>query len=60
MIRALLSILRRAWLIEIVGAALVVAGLYEAFGVAAALIGGGVALVLKAFELDTAPQEPTR
>lgn len=55
MVKALLSIvrtLRRAWLVELVGAGLIVAGTYVAWGLAAALIAGGVALVLKAFELD--------
>ena len=55
MVKALLAILtalRSAWLIELVGAALVVAGVYLWAGVAAALIAAGVALLLKAFEID--------
>lgn len=56
MIRALtvvLRSLRRAWLIEFAGAGLMVAGLAIAWGLAAALIGGGVVLVLKAFDMET-------
>jgi uncharacterized membrane protein YecN with MAPEG domain len=49
---ALVGVLRSAWLIELVGAALIVAGVHEAWGVAAALIVAGGMLVLKAFELD--------
>lgn len=55
MVRGLLAVargLRSAWFIELVGAALVVAGVYVLAGVAWALIAAGVALVLKAFELD--------
>lgn len=55
MVKALLSIARvllAVWLIEAAGAALVVYGIYRAWGGAAALIAGGVALLLKAFELD--------
>lgn len=55
MVKALLALfawLRSAWLVELVGAALVVAGIYLAWGTAAALVAGGVALLLKAFELD--------
>ena len=55
MVKALLAILRAlrsAWLIELVGAGLVVAGVYLWAGVAAALIAAGVALLLKAFEID--------
>lgn len=55
MVRALLAlvgVLRSAWLIELVGAGLIVAGVYTAWGTAAALGAAGVALVLKAFELD--------
>lgn len=55
MVKALLAIVRvarRAWLIELVGAALIVAGVYEAGGVAVALVTAGVCLVLKAFEMD--------
>lgn len=57
MVKSLLAILRAlasAWLVELVGAGLVVAGVYLAWGLAAALIAAGVALVLKAFELDGA------
>lgn len=49
---ALIRSLRQAWLIEVAGAGLVVAGLAVAWGLAAALIGSGVALLLKAFEVD--------
>ena len=49
---ALVAVLRSAWLIELVGACLIVAGVHEAWGLAAALIAGGLALVLKAYELD--------
>lgn len=55
MVKALLAVvevLRSAWLIELVGAGLIVAGVAVAWGLAAALCAGGVALVLKAFELD--------
>lgn len=55
MLKALLAVgrsLRSAWLIELVGACLIVAGVYEAWGVGAALAAAGAALVLKAFELD--------
>ena len=49
---ALVGVLRSAWLIELAGAGLIVAGVAVAWGLSAALIAGGVALVLKAFELD--------
>ena len=55
MVNALLAILRTlwaAWLFEIVGVALVIWGLYEAFGTPAALVAGGVAALAKSFELD--------
>ena len=55
MIRALLAlvaVLRRSWLVELAGAACIVGGVYLAFGVAAGLVATGVALVLKAFEID--------
>ena len=55
MIRALLVIvraLRRAWLVELAGAVLIVAGIYLAWELPAALAAGGVALLLKAFELE--------
>lgn len=54
MIRALLAlvgVLRRSWLVELVGAACIVAGIYLSFGLAWALVACGVALVLKAFEM---------
>lgn len=51
---ALVGVLRSAWLVELVGAGLIVAGVFVGWGVAAALTAGGVALVLKAFELDQA------
>lgn len=49
---ALVAVLRSAWLIELVGAALVVYGVYLAWEEPAAFVAGGVALLLKAFELD--------
>ena len=49
---AILNLLRSAWLIELVGAGLLVAAAYEAWGDAAALGVAGAAMVLKAFELD--------
>lgn len=55
MVKALLALvaaLRSAWLVELVGAALIVAGVYVAYGLAAGLVAGGAALVLKAYELD--------
>lgn len=58
MIRALLVILRAftaVWLIELVGAGLVVAGAAIAWGLAAALAVGGAFLLLKAFELEASP-----
>lgn len=56
MFNALLAVIRAvrsAWLIELSGAALIVAGVGLAWGVAAALAAGGVALVLKAYELES-------
>lgn len=55
MVKALLAIVQvmiAVWLIEAVGAALIVYGIYREWGLAAALIAAGVALLLKAFELD--------
>lgn len=52
---ALLASLRRAWLFELVGAAAIVAGVYLAAGLAWALVAVGVALLLKAFEIDGSP-----
>ncbi len=49
---ALVGVLRSAWLVELVGAGLIVAGVAVAWGLAAALVAGGSALVLKAYELD--------
>lgn len=49
---ALVAIARSSNLIELVGAGLIVGGVWEQWGDAAALIVGGSALVLKAFELD--------
>lgn len=60
MIRALLAVvavLRSAWLIELVGAGLIVAGVYEEWGTPQALIVGGAFLLLKAFELDTKAEQ---
>ena len=57
MVRGLLSVaraVRSAWFVELIGAALIVAGVYLLAGVAWSLIAGGVALVLKAFEIDSA------
>jgi hypothetical protein len=51
--RAVVVVLLSAWLIELAGAALVVAGVYLAWGLAAALAAGGVALLLKAFEIES-------
>jgi hypothetical protein len=56
MLKALLDIgrrLRSAWLIEFAGACLIVAGVYEAWGTDAALIAGGTALVLKAYDVQS-------
>lgn len=56
MFNALLAVIRAvrsAWLIELAGAALIVAGVGLAWGVAAALAACGVALVLKAYELES-------
>lgn len=55
MLKALLSILnvlRSAWLLEATGAGLIVYGVHEAWGRPEAFVTAGVALVLKAFELD--------
>lgn len=55
MIRALLAILRAllaVWLVELVGAGLIVAGVAIAWGLAAALATSGAFLLLKAFELE--------
>lgn len=57
MVRGLLAVgraLRSAPLFELVGAALIVAGVYLAWGEAQALIAAGAALVLKAFEIESA------
>lgn len=56
MVRALLALLaalRSSWFIELVGAALIVAAVYLAWGIPAALAAAGVALVLKAFEIES-------
>lgn len=50
---ALLDILRSAWLIELVGAGLIVAACAITWGTAAALAAAGTGLILKAFEIDT-------
>lgn len=55
MVKALLAIgnaVRSAWFVELAGAGLIVAGVYEQWGGPEALIVGGSALVLKAYELD--------
>jgi hypothetical protein len=49
---ALVGVLRSAWIIELAGAGLIVAGVYAGWGVAAALMVAGGMLVLKAFELE--------
>lgn len=49
---ALVGVLRSAWLLELVGAGLIVAGVHEAWGLAAVLVAAGVALVLKAYEIE--------
>ena len=51
---ALLRLLTRAPILEAIGAALVVYGVYLLAGTAGAVIAGGVALMLKALELDQA------
>ncbi len=53
---AILTLLRAAWLIELTGAALIVAGVTLQWGVYAGLIVAGTALLLKAFELDARNQ----
>jgi hypothetical protein len=55
MLKALLAIVRvllSSTIVELAGGALVVTGVFLAWGVAAGLVGAGVALVLKAYELD--------
>jgi hypothetical protein len=55
MLRALLVVvgwLRSAWLVELAGAGLIVAGVHQAWGVAAALCAAGVFLLLKAYEIE--------
>lgn len=49
----LLALIRRAWLLELVGAALIVAAVAVQWGTAAGLGASGACLVLKAFELDS-------
>lgn len=49
---ALVRALRSAWLVELVGAGLAVAGVYQQWGSAAALIAAGVALLLKSYEFE--------
>lgn len=56
MVKALLALvnaLRSAWLFETIGAGLIVWGVYIAWGLAAALVVGGSALLLKAFEWES-------
>lgn len=48
----LARVLLAVWLVELVGAVLVVAGVWQAWGDPAGLVAGGVGLLLKAFELD--------
>lgn len=55
MVNALLAIVRAlwsVWVFEIVGAGLVIWGLYEAHGTPAAAVAGGVAALAKSAELD--------
>lgn len=49
---AILDVLRSAWLIELAGAGLIIAACAITWGTAAALAAGGVALILKAYEID--------
>lgn len=48
--------LRSAWILELVGAVLVTVGLYHAWGVGAAAIGAGVAVLAKSAERDLRSQ----
>jgi hypothetical protein len=50
---AILRVLRSAWLIELVGASLLVAAAFRAWGDSAALGAAGAFLVLKAYELES-------
>lgn len=48
----LVKSLRRSWLLELAGATLIIVAVFMAWGVTAGLIAAGVALILKAAELD--------
>lgn len=55
MVNALLAVVRvlwAAWLFEIGAVVLIVWGLFEAYGLPAALVAGGIACLAKSFELD--------
>lgn len=52
MVRTLLAIFRSAWLVELAGGGLIVAGVVLQWGATVGLMTGGGMLVLKAFELD--------
>lgn len=55
MVKTLLAVassLRRVWLLEVVGAVLVVVGMVLWLGAPAGWIGGGVAALLKSAEID--------
>ena len=56
MIRTLIALLaraRQAWLLELAGAGLIVAGVAAEWGTNPALITGGAMLILKAAEVDS-------
>lgn len=50
---AIVGLFRSAWLFETAGAGLIVAGAYLAWGDAAALAAGGVALLAKSVEFES-------
>lgn len=55
MVNALLALLRglrSVWFVETAGAALVVGGIYEGLGLAAAIVAAGVALLLKSLDME--------
>lgn len=49
---ALVAIIRSSTVLEFTGAACVVAGVWTIWGITGALIGAGVALLLKSFEIE--------
>jgi len=53
LVRAVFAVFRKAWLYELAGAGLVTAGVYQAWGVPAALGASGAAFLLKSVELDS-------